>query len=74
MTSSPVFPEPVFPLSTTPAAAARDLSPAAQTAREDVANAVTMLDEVLRTARQMDFRTFNRAVHLLRTALTKTAT
>lgn len=50
-----------------------DLSLARQTAREDVANAVCMLDEVLRTARRMDFRTFNRAVHLLRAALTKTA-
>lgn len=52
---------------------ASDLSLAAQTAREDVANAVCMLDEVLRTAHSMDFRTFNRAVHLLRCALTKTA-
>ena len=41
--------------------------------REDVANAVTMLDDVKRTAMNCDFQTLERAIYLLRRALTKTA-
>ena len=44
-----------------------------QTGREDIANAVTMLDDVKRTAMNCDFQTLERAIYLLRRALTKTA-
>jgi hypothetical protein len=44
-----------------------------QTSREDVANAVQLLDDVKRTAMNCDFQSLERALVLLRRALTKSA-
>jgi len=50
-----------------------DYSVEAQSVREDIANAVTLLDDVKRTAMNCDFQTLERGIHLLRRALTKLA-
>jgi hypothetical protein len=45
-----------------------------QTAREDVAHAVGMFEDVKRTAMNCDFQSLERGLQLLRRALTKLAT
>jgi hypothetical protein len=51
-----------------------NLSVEAQPAREDVANAVDMLEDVRRTAMNCDFQSLERGLQLLRRALAKMAT
>lgn len=48
-----------------------DYSVEAQPAAEDIANGLSMLDDVARTAMNCDFQSLERARQLIRTGLTK---